>query len=178
VCFLSSAFFPREAAGAGDSAKAFMSATFGLSSTSTRHNMERSGAVVSNVAREERPTIKGRPRPRSAREKSGRERLTMKGRFKLRSATFVFEFLDRDGLNYKAAYIASSGNAEKDLALYNALRKEFNARFGKTHDERFSAKTCTWFEDRHTTITLSCNTGASPGAHSIRLIYARHLNYR
>ncbi|MDR1874676.1 MAG: hypothetical protein LBQ90_06665 [Synergistaceae bacterium] len=166
ACFLSSAFFPREAAGAGDSAEAFMSATFGLSSARTQKRMEKSGAVASDFVRE--------------------GRLTMKGTFEFRSAVFVFGFHAKNGLNHKAVYIASSGNAEEDRALYDALREAYNVRFGKTNERpATNARTknrimlqSNWKPDKYTIIALSCNTGAtnrfpgdSPGARPIHLIY-------
>jgi hypothetical protein len=164
VCFVSLTAFSREAG--ADSAEAFMSVTFGLSSARTQKRMEKSGAVASDFIRE--------------------GRLTMKGTFESRSAVFVFGFHAKNGLNHKAVYLASSGSAEEDRALYDALRAAYSARFGET-DERavtnIRAKNkimlrSNWKPDKYTIISLSCNPaitdrfpGDSPSGRPVHLIY-------
>jgi hypothetical protein len=151
---------------ANDSAEAFMSATFGLSSARTQKRMENSGAVASDY-------IRG-------------GRLSMKGTFEQRSAIFVFGFHSKRGLNHKAVYIASSGNAASDRALYEAFREAYNARFGRT-DERATQNLrakgritlqSSWKPDKDTVIMLYYNPeitdrfpGVSPGSRPIHLIY-------
>lgn len=167
LCFATGAFFCLPAAGAGDSAEAFMSATFGLSSARTQKRMENSGAVAADFIRD--------------------GRLTMKGTFEYRSAVFMFGFHSKKGLNYKSVYIASSGSAAEDRAFYDALREAYNDRFGKT-EERVTGNIrargrivlrSSWKPDKYTTIALSCNPevtnrfpGDSPGDRPIHLIYS------
>lgn len=150
----------------GDSAEAFMSATFGLSESRTQKRMERSGATASGFAQ------KGI--------------LTMKGTFEYRSALFTFGFHPKKGLNHKAVYIASTGDPDADRALYEALRQAYNIRFG-TAQERATSNIrakgrivlgSTWLPNKYTTIALSCNPemterfpGDSPGKRPIHLIY-------
>ncbi|MDR3265810.1 MAG: hypothetical protein LBT15_07360 [Synergistaceae bacterium] len=151
---------------AADSAEAFMSATFGLSSARTQKRMENSDAVASDFIRD--------------------GRLTMKGLFESRPAIFVFGFHAKKGLNHKAAYIASSGDAQADRAFYDALREAYNASFGKTDEraaENIQAKgrlmlRNAWKPNQYTTIALSYNPaiterfpGDSPGGRPIHLLY-------
>ncbi|MDR3231780.1 MAG: hypothetical protein LBT65_10090 [Synergistaceae bacterium] len=168
LCLFSATVFLLDARGAeaADSADAFMSATFGLSSARTQKRMENSGAVAADFVRD--------------------GRLTMKGTFESRSTVFVFGFHAKKGLNHKAAYIASSGDAQVDRALYDALREAYNASFGKT-DERVAENVrakgritlrSNWKPNQYTTIVLSCNPaiterfpGDSPGGRPIHLIY-------
>jgi hypothetical protein len=149
-----------------DSAEAFMSATFGLSAARTQKRMERSGATAADFVRE--------------------GRLTMKGTFEYRSALFIFGFHAKKGLNHKSVYIASSGNANMDRALYDGLREAYNARFGAT-EERATANArakgrimlrSTWKPNKDTIISLSYNPevtnrfpGESPGDRPLHLIY-------
>ena len=165
VVVLSSLFISR-AVCANDSAEAFMSATFGLSSARTQKRMENSGAVSSGFT-------------------SG-GRLSMKGAFERRSAVFTFGFHDKKGLNHKSVYIASSGDAASDKALYEGLREAYNVRFGKT-DERVAQNRMSkgrimfqssWRPNKNTIISLSYNPevvvrfpGDSPGSRPIHLIY-------
>jgi len=164
IVFLS--LFASRAVCANDSAEAFMSATFGLSSARTQKRMENSGAVSSGFT-------------------SG-GRLTMKGTFERRSAVFNFGFQDKKGLNHKSVYIASSGDTASDKALYDGLREAYNIRFGKT-DERAAANRMakgrimyqnSWRPNKDTIISLSYNPeiavrfpGDSPGARPIHIIY-------
>lgn len=149
-----------------DSAEAFMSATFGLSLSRTQTRMENSGAVQIGSVRD--------------------GRLTMRGTFERRSAIFVFGFHARRGLNHKAVYIASSGNAESDRALYDAFRAAYNARFGTTPDRAIQSRTTrgrimqqsSWTPNRYTMIALSYDPeitnrfpSDSPRDRPIRLIY-------
>ena len=151
---------------ANDSAEAFMSATFGLSSARTQTRMENSGAVALDFIRN--------------------GRLAMKGTFEHRSAIFVFGFHNKRGLNHKAVYLASLGNAASDRALYDAFREAYNARFGRTDDRAVESKTArgritlqsTWRPNKDTSISLSYNPeitnrfpGDSPNARPIRLVY-------
>ena len=154
------------AAWAGDSAEAFMSATFGLSSSRTQKRMENSGAVAADFIRE--------------------GRLSMKGTFESRLSIFVFGFHAKRGLNHKSVYIASNGNAESDRAFYDALREAYNIRFGEIR-ERATPNTrakgrialrSTWRPNKDTIISLSYNPevrnrfpGDSPGDYPIHLIY-------
>jgi len=151
---------------AGDSAEAFMSATFGLSSARTQKRMENSGAVPFDFLRN--------------------GRLTMKGTFEYRSAIFIFGFHSKRGLNHKSVYLASSGSAESDRALYEGLRDAYNIRFGKT-DERANPNRIakgritlqnSWKPNKDTVISLSYNPeitnrfpGDSPGERPIHLTY-------
>lgn len=143
-----------------------MSATFGLSSARTQKRMENSGATAVDFVRD--------------------GRLTMKGTFEYRSAVFMFGFHAKKGLNYKSAYLASSGNAGEDRALYDALRAAYNSRFGKTEERatgNLRAKgrivlRSSWKPNKYTTIALSYNPevmnrfpGDSPGDRPIHLIY-------
>jgi hypothetical protein len=159
-------FFPFAAWAANDSAEAFMSATFGLSSARAQKRMERSGAVPADFVR------------------GGQ--LTMKGTFEYRQAIFVFGFHAKKGLNRKTAYIASQGDASSDRALYNGLRQAYGIRFGVT-EERVAPSPgakgrimfhSTWRPDKNTTIALSYNPeiakrfpGESPGDYPIHLSY-------
>lgn len=144
-----------------------MSATFGLSSKRTQLRMERSGAEASGY-------IRG-------------GQLSMKGLFEGRPALFAFGFHPKKGLNYKAVYLTSTGKADEDDALYDALRRAYNARFGATREaplpniwaEGRLLLRNVWEPDRHTTITLSYNAeatnrfpGASPGQRPIHLTYS------
>ena len=154
------------AAWAGDSAEAFMSATFGLSAARTQKRMERSGAVAADFVRE--------------------GRLTMKGAFEYRPALFLFGFHAKKGLNHKSVYIASSGNAAADRTLYDAFREAYNIRFGETA-ERATSNTrakgrivlrSTWKPNKDTIISLSYNPeittrfpGESPRDHPLHIIY-------
>ena len=143
-----------EAAWAGDSSNAFMSATFGLSATRTQRRMEQSGAVALDFLRQ--------------------GRLTMKGSFENRSAIFVFGFHNRRGLNHKAVYLASSGRAQEDRALYDGLRLAYNIRFGETTERtpvslrarnRLTLRSL-WQPNRDTNILLTYdpqNTNRFPG---------------
>jgi hypothetical protein len=156
----------RSVSWAGDSAEAFMSATFGLSSARTQKRMENSGAAAADFVR------------------SGR--LTMKGTFEGRSAIFVFGFHAKKGLNHKTVYIASSGDAASDKALYNGFREAYNIRFGKTNERaapnpraegRITLRS-NWKPDKNTIISLSYNPevknrfpGESPGDYPIHLSY-------
>jgi hypothetical protein len=157
--------FP-SASRAGDSAEAFMSVTFGLSSARTQKRMENSGAAAADFVR------------------GGR--LTMKGTFEGRAAIFAFGFHAKKGLNHKTVYIASSGNPSQDKALYNGFREAYNIRFGKT-DERAAQNLraagritlrSNWKPDKNTIISLSFNPeaknrfpGESPGDYPIHLSY-------
>ena len=156
----------RPSSAAPDSAEAFMSVTFGLSSKRTQLRMERSGAEASGFIRD--------------------GWLSMEGLFEGRPAVFVFGFHARKGLDYKAVYLTSTGDGDEDKALYDALRRAYTARFGNTKE---SPLPNTWAEgrlllnnvwepDRYTTVTLSYNPeatnrfpGNSPGARPIHLIY-------
>lgn len=156
----------RPSGAAPDSAEAFMSATFGLSSKRTQLRMERSGAEASGYIRD--------------------GQLSMEGLFEGRPAVFVFGFHAKKGLNYKAVYLTSTGNGDADNALYEALRWAYTARFGGTKETplpnvwaegRLMFRNV-WEPDRHTTIALSYNPeatnrfpGSSPGARPIHLIY-------
>ena len=159
-------FFVPSAAWANDSAEAFMSATFGLSADRTQRRMENSGAVAFDFVRV--------------------GRLTMRGTFEHRSAIFVFGFHSRRGLNNKAVYIASSGNAESDRAFYDAFREAYNARFGRTEERALQNMRArgritlqsSWRPNRDTIIMLSYNPeiterfpGNSPGSRPIHLVY-------
>jgi hypothetical protein len=166
ACFLLLLPAFQSASRAGDSAEAFMSAAFGLSSARTQKRMENSGAVASDFVRN--------------------GRLTMKGTFEGRSAIFVFGFHAKKGLNHKTVYIASSGDAASDRALYEGFRQAYNIRFGKT-DERAAPNLRaegrivlqnSWKPDKNTIISLSCNPevknrfpGESPGDYPIHLSY-------
>ncbi|MDR1977717.1 MAG: hypothetical protein LBQ42_03175 [Synergistaceae bacterium] len=149
-----------------DSAEAFMSATFGLSAARTQKRMERSGATASDFVRE--------------------GRLTMKGTFEYRSAVFIFGFHAKKGLNHKSVYLASSGDAKSDRALYDALREAYGIRFGATEeratpDARAKGRIMlrsTWKPNKDTIISLSYNPnvtnrfpGESPGDRPIHIIY-------
>ena len=152
---------------APNSAEAFMSITFGLSSKRTQLRMERSGAEASGFIRD--------------------GQLSMEGLFEGRPAVFVFGFHAKKGLNYKAVYLTSTGNGDEDNALYDALRRAYVARFGKTKEAplpnvwaegRLMLRNV-WEPDRHTTITLTYNPeatnrfpGSSPGDRPIHLTYA------
>ena len=166
ACMLSLSWGGVSAAWANDSAEAFMSATFGLSSSRTQKRMENSGATASDFIRE--------------------GRLTMKGTFEYRSAIFIFGFHAKKGLNHKSAYIASSGNAQNDRALYDAMREAYNIRFGTTEERatpNLRAKgrimlRSTWKPNKYTIISLSYNPeittrfpGESPGDRPIHIIY-------
>ena len=158
--------FVSSAAWADDSAEAFMSATFGLSAVRTQKRMENSGAVAFDY-------IRG-------------GRLTMKGTFEQRSAIFVFGFHSKRGLNHKAVYLGSLGDATSDRALYDAFREAYNARFGITEERalqnvrskgRFTLQS-SWKPNKDTVILLSYNPditdrfpGNSPGSRPIHLIY-------
>jgi len=154
------------AAWAGDSAEAFMSATFGLSADRTQRRMENSGAIVLSPLRD--------------------GRLTMRGAFENRSAIFIFGFHNRRGLNHKSVYIASSGNADLDRALYEAFRGAYNVRFGNTDERAIPHRRVrgrltfqnSWTPNRDTVIMLSYDPeitnrfpGDSPSDRPIRLIY-------
>ena len=143
-----------------------MSATFGLSSARTQRRMENSGAVALDFIRD--------------------GMLTMKGTFENRSAIFTFGFHSRRGLNHKAVYIASSGNAESDRRFYDAFRQAYNARFGTTPERAVPNRTArgrimlqnSWTPNRDTIILLSYNPeitnrfpGDSPADRPIRLVY-------
>ena len=156
----------RPSSAAPDSAEAFMSVTFGLSSKRTQLRMEHSGAEASGFIRD--------------------GQLSMEGLFEGRPAVFVFGFHAKKGLNYKAVYLTSTGDGDEDRAFYDALRRAYTARFGNTKE---SPLPNTWAEgrlllrnvwepDRYTTVTLSYNPeatnrfpGNSPGARPIHLIY-------
>jgi hypothetical protein len=151
---------------ADGSAEAFMSTTFGLSSARAQKRMENSGAAVVNF-------------PRGGQ-------LTMKGTFEGRPAIFAFGFHAKKGLNHKTAYIASSGDAASDKALYDGFREAYNIRFGKT-DERAAPNLrvagrimlrSNWKPNKDTVISLSYNPeaknrfpGVSPGDYPIHLSY-------
>jgi hypothetical protein len=151
---------------AADSGEAFMSVTFGLSSARTQKRMENSGAAAADFVRN--------------------GRLTMKGTFEGRSAIFVFGFHAKKGLNHKTVYIASSGDAAVDRALYDGFREAYNIRFGKT-DERAAQNLRAkgrimlrnnWKPDKNTIISLSYNPEAknrfpaeSPADYPIHLSY-------
>ena len=157
--------------GANDSAEAFMSVTFGLSSARTQKRMEQSGAAASDF-------IRG-------------GRLTMKGTFEFRPAIFNFGFTSKGGLNYKTVYIASTGNAQGDKALYEALREAYNVRFGKTEERaaqnlrskgRITLRNA-WKPNKDTVISLSYNPeavnrfpGESPGDRPIHLSYSYKMD--
>lgn len=151
---------------ANDSAEAFMSATFGLSAARTQKRMENSGATASDFVRE--------------------GRLTMNGTFEWRSAIFVFGFHPKKGLNHKSVYIASTGNAQEDRALYDALREAYNIHFGEAKERASSNIRTTgkivlrsnWKPNKDTVIALSYDPevterfpGESPGKRPIHLIY-------
>lgn len=156
---------PREVF-AKDSADAFMSVTFGLSSTRTQKRMEQSGAEAADFVR------------------SGR--LTMKGLFESLPSIFVFGFHAKHGLNHKTAYIASSGNPNSDRAFYEALREAYNIGFGTT-DEKMSENLrakgkliyrSSWKPNKDTIISLTYNPeaknrfpGESPGDYPIHISY-------
>ena len=159
-------FFVSGAVWANDSAEAFMSATFGLSSARTQRRMEKSGAVAFDFVRD--------------------GRLTMKGTFENRSAIFMFGFHNRRGLNHKSVYIASSGDAESDRRFYDAFRQAYNLRFGTTAERAAPNRTArgriilqnTWRPNKDTIISLSYNPeitnrfpGDSPSDRPIRIIY-------
>ena len=143
-----------------------MSATFGLSAARTQKRMENSGAVALDYLRD--------------------GRLTMQGTFEYRSAIFSFGFHNKKGLNHKSVYLASSGNAASDRALYDALRQAYNARFGKTEERaaqnvrvkgRITLQS-SWKPNKDTIISLSYNPeitsrfpGNSPSSRPIHLIY-------
>jgi hypothetical protein len=151
---------------AADSGEAFMSVTFGLSSARTQKRMENSGAAAGGFVRD--------------------GQLTMKGIFEGRPAIYVFAFHAKKGLNHKTVYIASSGDAASDRALYNGFREAYNIRFGKT-DERAVQNlraagrimlSSSWTPDKNTIISLSYNPeitnrfpGESPGDYPIHLSY-------
>jgi hypothetical protein len=151
---------------AGDSAEAFMSVTFGLSAARTQKRMENSGAVAASSLQD--------------------ERLNMKGTFESRSTIFTFGFHSKKGLNYKAAFLGSTGSAEEDRAFYDVLREAYNTRFGQSK-ERVTTKAqvkggltlrSVWTPDKYTTIALSLDPeqtnrfpGDSPGKRPIHLIY-------
>ncbi|MDR1741568.1 MAG: hypothetical protein LBR38_06965 [Synergistaceae bacterium] len=150
----------------GDSAEAFMSATFGLSSTRTQKRMETSGASVAAFSR------------------AGQ--LTMKGTFESMPAIFVFGFGEKKGLNHKSAYIGSTGDAASDRQLYDAFRAAYNERFGTVKEITVQhprvkgriAIRSNWTPDKYTMITLSYDPevvkrfpGDSPGDYPIHLIY-------
>ena len=166
ILILTTPVMSGSAVAAGDSAEAFMSATFGLSAARAQKRMEQSGATAADFVRE--------------------GRLTMKGTFEYRSALFVFGFHAKKGLNHKSAYIASSGDAGSDRAMYGALREAYNARFGVTEERAASnikAKgrimlRSTWKPNKDTIISLSYNPevthrfpGDSPGDRPLHLIY-------
>ena len=152
---------------APDSAEAFMSVTFGLSSKRTQLRMERSGAEASGF-------IRG-------------GQVSMQGLFEGRPAVFSFGFHAKKGLNYKAVYLTSTGNGDEDNALYDALRRAYTARFGRTKEAplpniwaegRLMLRNV-WEPDRYTTIALTYNPeatnrfpGSSPGDRPIHLTYA------
>ena len=142
-----------------------MSATFGLSAARTQKRMEQSGATVTD---------------------SREGRLTMKGTFEYRSALFIFNFYAKKGMNHKSVYIASSGDAASDRAVYDALREAYNVRFGVTEERPISnAKAkgrimmrSTWKPNKDTIISLSYNPeitkrfpGNSPADRPLHLIY-------
>ena len=158
--------FASSAAWAGDSADAFMSATFGLSADRTQRRMENSGAVALDSLRD--------------------GRLTMRGTFEHRSAIFIFGFHSRRGLNHKSVHIASSGNADIDRAFYDAFREAYNISFGHTDERAIPHRRVrgrlvfqnSWNPNRDTIITLSYDPeitnrfpGDSPSDRPIRLIY-------
>jgi len=158
-------FFVR-AAWANDSAEAFMSVTFGLSSSRTQTRMENSGATVVSPL--------------------GDGRLTMRGTFEHRPAIFIFGFHNRRGLNHKSVYIASSGSADLDRAFYDAFREAYNIRFGRTDERALPHRRVrgritfqnTWHPNRDTIISLSYDPeatnrfpGDSPRDRPIRLVY-------
>lgn len=144
-----------------------MSVTFGLSSKRTQLRMERSGAEASGF-------IRG-------------GQLSMQGLFEGRPAVFSFGFHAKKGLNYKAVYLTSTGNGDEDNALYDALRRAYTARFGRTKEAplpniwaegRLMLRNV-WEPDRYTTIALTYNPeatnrfpGSSPGDRPIHLTYA------
>jgi hypothetical protein len=159
------AFFT-SSAWASDSSDAFMSVTFGLSSARTQKRMEQSGAVAADFVR------------------SGQ--LTMKGTFEYRPTLFLFGFHAKRGLKYKTAYIASSGDARSDRALYDGLRQAYGIRFGVTQERvapnpRIKGRillSSAWRPDKYTLIALSYNPeitnrfpGESPGDYPIHLSY-------
>jgi hypothetical protein len=158
--------FSTEPVWAGDSAEAFMSATFGLSSARAHKRMEQSGAVAADFVRN--------------------GQLTMKGTFEYRSAIFMFGFHAKKGLKHKAVYIASSGDARSDRALYDGLRQAYGIRFGVTQERAASNPwfkgrillSSTWRPDKNTVIALSYNPeianrfpGESPKDYPIHLSY-------
>ena len=164
TAFLS--LFVSSAAWAKDSAEAFMSATFGLSSARTQKRMENNGAVAFDYLRD--------------------GRLTMKGTFEYRSAIFIFGFHNKRGLNHKSVYLASSGEAASDRALYEGLREAYNIRFGKTDERAVPNRIVkgrivlqnSWKPNKDTVISLSYNPeitnrfpGDFPGERPIHLIY-------
>jgi hypothetical protein len=159
-------FFSPSVACAGDSAEAFMSATFGLSAARTQKRMERSGATADDFVRQ--------------------GQLAMKGTFEYRPALFLFGFHTKKGLNHKSVYIASSGNAAEDRALYDAFREAYNIRFGETGERATSNARAkgrimlknTWKPNKDTIISLSYNPeittrfpGQSPRDHPLHIIY-------
>ena len=162
-----SSLFVSNAAWAIDSAEAFMSVTFGLPAARTQRRMENSGAEAFDFVRD--------------------GRLAMRGTFEHRSAIFIFGFHERRGLNHKAVYIASSGDAESDRALYDAFRSAYNSRFGRateraTPNRRVRGRITlqnSWRPNRDTVITLAYDPevtnrfpGDSLGERPIHLIYS------
>jgi hypothetical protein len=160
------AVFP-VSAWANDSAEAFMSVTFGLSVARTQKRMEQSGATASDYVRQ--------------------GQLSMKGSFEYRSAIFAFRFHAKKGLNHKAVYIASAGDAGADRALYDAFREAYNTRFGVV-EERATPDLrdkkgglvlrSAWKPDKDTIISLSYNPALtnrlpndSPVSRPVHLIY-------
>ena len=144
-----------------------MSVTFGLSAARTQKRMEQSGATASDYVRQ--------------------GQLFMKGSFEYRSAIFTFRFHAKKGLNHKAVYIASTGDAEADRVLYDAFRDAYNARFGVV-EERAAPDLrdkrgglvlrSAWKPNKNTVISLSYNPtltnrlpSDSPLSRPIHLIY-------
>ncbi|NLL37438.1 MAG: hypothetical protein GX256_07960 [Fretibacterium sp.] len=166
LTFLTTFLLPSPAS-AQNSAEAFMSATFGLSSKRTQLRMERSGAEASDFIRD--------------------GRLSMKGLFEGRPALFIFGFHPKKGLNYKAVYLTSTGNSQKDYEFYENLRLAYTLRFGTVKERplpnmRVEGKLMyrsVWTPNKYTTIALSYDPkatnrfpGESPGARPIHLIYS------
>ena len=164
--FLAVSLLPLPAS-AYDSAEAFMSATFGLSSKRTQLRMEQSGAEATDFLRE--------------------GRLSMKGLFEGYPTLFIFAFHPKKGLNYKAAYLASTGDPQADQSFYEALRTAYTLRFGTVQERplpnlRVEGKLMfrsVWTPDPYSTISLSYDPkatnrfpGDSPGARPIHLIYS------
>jgi hypothetical protein len=89
-------------------------------------------------------------------------------------------------LNHKSVYLASSGDAASDRALYNAFREAYNARFGTTPERPLPNRRAkgrimmqnSWKPNKDTIISLSYNPeitnrfpGDSPGNRPIHLSY-------